>query len=60
MLKEDILEMRTELTRKEELLRKHGEKLNDWKEKLKDVKEITGVKEGQNVRPMGERTRERQ
>ena len=54
ILKEDTGELKAELVRKDELIRKHYEKLGKWKEMLADAQQVTSqTNPGPGVRPQG-------
>merc|ERR1719397_343470 len=54
ILKEDTQELKAELVRKEELIRKHYEKLGQWKEMLADAQQVTSQSNpSQAARPQG-------
>ncbi|KAK7077032.1 Mediator of RNA polymerase II transcription subunit 28 [Halocaridina rubra] len=56
MLSEDISEMRSELARKDELLKKHAEKLNDWQVLLTSMHTRLGTSPSVGPRPSGPAT----
>ncbi|XP_042857956.1 mediator of RNA polymerase II transcription subunit 28-like [Penaeus japonicus] len=53
ILLEDIIEMRNELARKEELLKKHGDKLNEWQGLLSSMQSRLGTSPSIGPRPPG-------
>ena len=54
ILKEDTGELKAELVRKDELIRKHYEKLGKWKEMLADAQQVTSQSNpSQAPRPQG-------
>lgn len=54
ILKEDTLELRSELVRKDELIRKHYDKLGQWQNMLADVQGVqAGPGQGQGPAPPG-------
>ena len=54
ILKEDTGELKAELVRKDELIRKHYEKLGKWKEMLADAQQVTSqTSPGPGARPQG-------
>lgn len=50
---QDIIEMRNELARKEELLKKHGDKLNEWQGLLSSMQSRLGTSPSIGPRPPG-------
>ena len=53
ILKEDTGELKSELVRKEELIRKHYEKLGQWQTMLADVQVQSSSSQSSSVRPQG-------
>ncbi|KAK8404425.1 hypothetical protein O3P69_007604 [Scylla paramamosain] len=53
ILSEDIIEMRNELARKDELLKKHAEKLNEWQGLLSSMQTRLGTSNSVGPRPPG-------
>merc|ERR1719384_240224 len=54
ILKEDTGELKAEMVRKDELIRKHYEKLGKWKEMLADAQQVTSQSNpSQAPRPQG-------
>jgi len=54
ILKEDTAELKSELVRKDELIRKHYEKLGQWKDMLADVNQVQpSTSQPAGARPQG-------
>ncbi|XP_071520031.1 mediator of RNA polymerase II transcription subunit 28 isoform X3 [Panulirus ornatus] len=53
IISEDIIEMRNELVRKDELLKKHAEKLNEWQGLLSSMQSRLGTSSSMGPRPPG-------
>ena len=53
ILKEDTGELKSELVRKDELIKKHYEKLGQWQTMLADVQVQSSASQPANTRPQG-------